>query len=68
MKSLARAFCWIGLAAAAALTYAGVWFHQNYDAIMRIRFALGSFVLGALIGAYCLSSLVKSRQNGAGRF
>jgi hypothetical protein len=34
-----------------------------YDAIIRIPFALGSWALGALFGAYCIGHLVKSLRN-----
>ena len=63
LKDLVRALCGIGLLAAAAFIGAGVWFHLNYDAIIRIPFVLGSFTLGILLGASCLLRLLGSLRD-----
>lgn len=64
MKPVWRALCFFGLLVAGVLIYAGVWFHRHIDAIIRIPYALGSWTLGALLGAYCIGWLLMSLRNG----
>ena len=63
MKVILRALCFFGLLVAGLFVYAGFWFHRNFDAIIKIPFALGSWTVGALLGVYCLGWLVKNLRN-----
>jgi hypothetical protein len=67
MKPVLRALCVFGLLVAALCIAAAVWFHRNFDAIIRIPFVLGSFTVGALLGVYCIGWLLKSLRDGDDR-
>jgi hypothetical protein len=64
---LMRVICWFGLAVSVALLGGAVWFHANFDPIIRIPFVFGAAILALGLGFPCLTYLVTGKLIGPGR-
>lgn len=62
-KNVARgrmlALSWAGLPVSAYLLYQASWYHEHFDAIIRIPFVLSFGVGGVLLGVFCLFHIIR---------